>query len=109
MYLQTDTARGNRNSPFLVRLCVLSSHRKKGCAQAARAQGNQGTVSFSNASTTADKNHGSYSMRILGEVDKYKYLCQTVNVSGNPDDTYIISGWARANAVENNTGDGSMC
>ena len=42
---------------------------------------------------------GSSSFRIKGQSDVQKGLKQTVKVSGSENDTYIISGWAKANAA----------
>lgn len=46
------------------------------------------------------KHEGSRSMSIKGEAGKNKFVSQYVTVKGNPDDTYILSGWAKADAVE---------
>lgn len=57
----------------------------------------------SNSSTdyysTAQYFNSSTSFMITGQADKQKWLYQTVPVSGSEDDTYIVSGWAKANAV----------
>lgn len=42
---------------------------------------------------------GSYSLRIAGYADKSKGVAQTVAVQPNPSDTYILSGWGAAYAV----------
>jgi len=42
---------------------------------------------------------GKYSFRIKGEAGKVKSICQNVNITGKEEDTYIVSGWAYANAV----------
>ena len=57
-----------------------------------------GTVQ--NGVTTARAKKGSRSMRIIGEATKAKGLSQTIAVEGNPNDTYILSAWAYANAVK---------
>lgn len=44
-------------------------------------------------------NGGSYSYKINGAATSEKYLRQTVNVSGTEKDTYILSGYARADSV----------
>lgn len=49
--------------------------------------------------TSAYKYSGNNSFVIKGSSDYAKGLKQTVNVSGTEADTYIISGWAKANAV----------
>ena len=49
--------------------------------------------------TTANKYSGSKSFTIKGSSDYAKGIKQTVNVSGTEEDTYIVSGWAKANAV----------
>ena len=46
-----------------------------------------------------------YSFRIKGEAGKVKSICQNVNIAGTEDDTYIVSGWAYANAVPKNKND----
>ena len=46
--------------------------------------------------------HGAYSFRIRGDAEANKELYQSVPVSGSENDTYIVSGWARANAVPEN-------
>lgn len=43
--------------------------------------------------------HGYSSFRIKGDNSTQKSIIQTIPVSGSPDDTYIVSGWAKANAV----------
>ena len=48
---------------------------------------------------------GKYSFRIKGEAGKVKSICQDVNIAGTEDDTYIVSGWAYANAVPKNEDD----
>ena len=58
----------------------------------------------SNLSTSSDAKstvhrEGSYSFKISGDSGKTKGLAQTVKVSGSENDTYIVSGWAKANAV----------
>ncbi len=59
---------------------------------------------FTSLNTSTDKvseghQQGSYSFRIKGEPDKLKGLYQQVPVSGTENDTYIVSGWVKANAV----------
>ncbi len=59
---------------------------------------------FTSLNTSTDKvseghQQGSYSFRIKGEPDKAKGLYQQVPVSGTENDTYIVSGWVKANAV----------
>ena len=49
--------------------------------------------------TAATKKEVASSLMIQGDASKDKYITQTIPVAGNPDDTYIISGWAKANAV----------
>lgn len=48
---------------------------------------------------------GSSSFRIKGENGLEKGLKQTVNVSGTENDTYIVSGWAKANAIPKDEND----
>ena len=48
---------------------------------------------------------GKYSFRIKGEAGKVKSICQNVNITGKEEDTYIVSGWAYANAVPKNKDD----
>ena len=62
-------------------------------------RGNVLTLSDSvDGKSTAHK-FGSYSFRIVGAPKSKKELVQDIAVSGNEDDTYIISGWAKANAI----------
>ena len=49
--------------------------------------------------TDAYSQDGGHSVRVTGEAGKDKYLSQTVPVSGNPNETYIVSGWANGQAV----------
>jgi len=42
---------------------------------------------------------GSKGYKIVGDKDNYKRLIQQVAVSGNEEDTYIVSGWAKASAA----------
>jgi len=54
--------------------------------------------------TFADPNYTSANIvrnyfKISGESGKSKNICQTVNVSGNSGDTFVLSGWAKANSV----------
>ena len=44
-------------------------------------------------------NGGSYSYKIKGAASADKYIRQTVNVSGSEKDTYILSGYAKANSI----------
>ncbi len=53
--------------------------------------------------SSASHKQGSYSFRIRGEALKTKELYQTVSVSGTEDDTYIVSGWAKADSVPENS------
>lgn len=64
----------------------------------------------SNLSTSSDTKstshrEGSYSFKISGDSGKTKGLAQTVKVSGSENDTYIVSGWAKANAVPKDEND----
>ena len=43
--------------------------------------------------------NGSYSFKVTGDPSKNKELVQSVNISGTEGDTYIVSGWAKANAM----------
>ncbi|MDE6752387.1 MAG: DNRLRE domain-containing protein [Eubacterium sp.] len=43
--------------------------------------------------------YGSSSFRFVGGATAQKKLIQEVNISGSENDTYIVSGWARAEAV----------
>lgn len=47
-----------------------------------------------NGSATSAHINGTKSIRITGETDISKGYKQTVYVEGNPNDTYIVSGWA---------------
>jgi len=66
-----------------------------------------GDLQFSTGTTVANgvvvaKNaigDNTYVMKITGEPNVLNAITQTVSVEGNPDDTYILSGWAKADAV----------
>ncbi len=49
--------------------------------------------------TIAHDMDGDHSFRIKGDANKDKYLSQTIPVSGNPYETYSISGWSFGLAV----------
>ena len=49
--------------------------------------------------STQNKRQGSNALRISGEADAYKGFYQSIPVEGNENDTYIVSGWAAAFAV----------
>lgn len=49
--------------------------------------------------STAEKFSGSNSFMITGDHTAQKWLYQTVPINGSEGDTYIVSGWAKANAV----------
>jgi YD repeat-containing protein len=46
-----------------------------------------------------DSIDGNWGFRVVGDAQKSKKLSQEVNVSGSEEDTYIVSGWAKAFAV----------
>ena len=46
--------------------------------------------------TSAAHKDGAKSLIISGTADTYKGFSQTIPVQGNPNDTYILSGWAAA-------------
>lgn len=49
---------------------------------------------------TAEQAHsGSYSYKVTGDAKTHKYFVQEVPVSGSVHDTYIVSAWAKADAV----------
>ena len=48
---------------------------------------------------STQNNGGSYSYKIKGAASADKYIRQTVNVSGSEKDTYILSGYAKANSI----------
>lgn len=52
----------------------------------------------SDGSTSTNKD-GSKGLKINGDVNTKKAYFQSVEVQGNPNDTYIVSGWAAAYAV----------
>ena len=54
----------------------------------------------SSEGVSSEKYEGSRSMSIKGEPGKNKFISQYVTVNGDPNDTYILSGWAKADAVE---------
>ncbi|MDD4414258.1 MAG: carbohydrate binding domain-containing protein [Oscillospiraceae bacterium] len=49
--------------------------------------------------------HGNNSFKITGSSSKIKEVYQDVPVSGVEGDTYIVSGWSKADAVSNPNGD----
>ena len=51
----------------------------------------------------ADAVEGNYSFAIRGDVETAKNNHQDIYVSGNKEDTYIYSGWAKGNAVPSAT------
>ena len=59
-------------------------------------------TSTSDVSTTAKYKDGARSLLINGNVNAEKSYSQTIDVQGNPADTYIVSGWAAAYAVSSN-------
>ena len=48
---------------------------------------------------STQNNGGSNSYKIKGAASADKYIRQTVNVSGSEKDTYILSGYAKANSI----------
>ena len=66
-----------------------------------------GDLEFSTGSTIANgvietenyKNADENALKITGEPGALNAVAQTVSVAGNPDDTYILSGWARGYPV----------
>lgn len=48
---------------------------------------------------TGTKKNGSYSLRFNGYAGQSRGIKQTIPVKGNNSDTYIVSGWAKADAV----------
>lgn len=60
-----------------------------------------GTTSSDIPVTSAYK-EGSRALKINGHVNTAKTYYQTIDVQSNPADTYIVSGWAKANAVSSN-------
>ena len=56
-------------------------------------------ISGEQGSSTANKYDGSYSMRLKGEGDVSKNMKQVIAAYGDKNDTYIVSGWAKADAV----------
>ena len=48
---------------------------------------------------TGTKKNGSYSLRFDGYAGQSRGIKQTIPVKGNSSDTYIVSGWAKADAV----------
>ncbi len=66
------------------------------------------TGEYSNLDSATDKvsssctYDGNNAFVIKGSGDYAKGIKQTVNVNGTEDDTYIVSGWAKANAVPSN-------
>ena len=44
--------------------------------------------------------------QVTGEYDKEKRLEQTLQIAGNQNDTFVLSGWGKADGVANNEADG---
>ena len=55
---------------------------------------------------TTSAHTGSYAFKIDGDPSKAKLLYQSVNVTGVEEDTYIVSGWAKADAAEEEDNNG---
>lgn len=60
-------------------------------------------ITSADTKSTDEKLLGNTSMLITGDVAKAKNFHQDVIVNGNKADTYILSGWAKGNAVPNET------
>ncbi len=58
-----------------------------------------GNISSTDICNSQNVKQGSYSYKIVGEASKKKEVYQFVPVSGSESDTYIVSGWAKADAV----------
>lgn len=43
--------------------------------------------------------HGTNSVKMVGSPDVSKGISQTINVQGNPNDTYVLGGWAKGYPV----------
>ncbi|MBQ8767460.1 MAG: DNRLRE domain-containing protein, partial [Clostridia bacterium] len=56
-------------------------------------------ISGEQGSSTANKYDGSYSMQLNGEGTVAKNMKQVIAAYGDKNDTYIVSGWAKADAV----------
>lgn len=63
------------------------------------------TINNTTDSVSTTHQQGEKSYCIKGESDTVKSIYQEVPVSGTENDTYIVSGWAKANAVPKNEGD----
>ena len=55
---------------------------------------------------TTSARTGSYAFQIKGDPSKAKTLHQSINITGAEEDTYIVSGWAKANAAEEEDNNG---
>ncbi|MBP3936392.1 MAG: RHS repeat protein [Clostridia bacterium] len=53
--------------------------------------------------TTATKKDFSSSLMIKGSISTDKYVSQVIPVSGDVNESYIVSGWAKANALNDYT------
>ena len=65
-----------------------------------------GSINLSSSAdtvTTEQHQAGTRSFRIIGDPALNKGITQTIPVSGTENDTYIVSGWAKADAVPTNT------
>ena len=51
--------------------------------------------------STEAAHSGTHSLKLVGAIDRYPYYSQAISVSGSAQDTYIISAWAKADAVPN--------
>ena len=65
---------------------------------------NENDAAASFASCISSQGNGQYdfSLKIIGDPKTDKYIHQTVNVNLPGTQTYVLSGWAKANAVPDN-------
>ncbi len=52
-------------------------------------------TSTDDGASDSSKKHGSISVKMNGSADASKGIYQTISVQPNPNDTYIVGGWAR--------------
>ena len=85
---------------------IENSSLEAGSGPAPTSWTGSGSINLSTSGDTVtaeQKQAGWRSFRIIGDPALNKGITQTVPVSGTENDTYIVSGWAEADAVPTNT------
>lgn len=88
---------GNTANPC--NLLENSSFEKKDDSAYTPAVWNELGLTSSDYVTETKHINGSHSLKITGEATEAKRVYQKIPVCGDVNDTYIVSGWAMANAV----------